>query len=86
MAVTCILAAFNIYYRIPLIILLVAFVVYSFVFLNGVMEWAAQPDKSVLFDDVMKMKHPYIEESREFLGLMICIIVLVIHLVLSRRK
>jgi hypothetical protein len=86
MAVTCILAAFRIYYKVALITLLVVFVAYSFVFLRGVMEWFGQPDKSVLFDDVMKMQHPYIEESREFLGLMICIIVLVIHLVLSRRR
>jgi MFS superfamily sulfate permease-like transporter len=85
MAVMCILAAFRIYPRIILAILLVAFIGYSFLFFDGLMEWFAQDDKSVLFDDVMKMQYPYIEESREFLGLMICIIVLVIHLLLSRK-
>jgi hypothetical protein len=49
------------------------------------MEWWAQDDKSVLFDDIAKMQHPYIEESREFLGLMICCLVLLIHIVLSRK-
>ena len=85
MAVVCILAAFKVYSRIAIGILLVAFIAYSFVFLDGVIEWFAQPDRSVLFDDVMKMEHPYIEESREFLGLAICIIILIIHLVLSRK-
>lgn len=86
MAAVCILAAFKIYYRVVLLIMLAIFVVYSVVFFNGVMEWFSQPDKSVLFDDVMKMQHPYIEESREFLGLMICIVVLAIHLILSTKK
>jgi hypothetical protein len=86
MAAVCILAAYRIYYRIALIVLLIGFVSYSLVFFEGVMEWFSQPDKSVLFDDVMKMQHPYIEESREFLGLMICIVVLIIHLILSRKR
>jgi hypothetical protein len=85
MAVTCVLAAFNMFYRVPLFILLGIYIAYSFVFFEGVMEWFRQDDKSVLFDDVMKMQHPYIEESREFLGLMICIIVLIIHIILSRK-
>jgi hypothetical protein len=86
MAATCVLAAFRVYYRIPMIIFLVTLVAYSLVFIQGLMEWFAQPDKSVLFDDVMKMQYPYIEESREFLGLWICIIVLTIHLLLSRKS
>jgi hypothetical protein len=86
MAVICVLAAFRITPRIVIGIMLVTFVAYSFVFFEGVQEWFAQPDKTVLFDDVMKMQYPYIEESREFLGLMICVIVLAIHLVLSLRK
>ncbi len=86
MAVACVLAAFKMYYQIPLIVLLVGYIAYSFVFFNGVKEWFAQPDKSILFDDVMKMQYPYIEESREFLGLWICIVVLIMHLVLSRKS
>lgn len=85
MAVVCVLAAFRMYYKFVLIGLLVIFLAYSTVFFAGVTEWLAQDDKSVLFDDVMKMQHPYIEESREFLGLIICIIVLIVHLVLSRK-
>ena len=85
MAVVCILAAFKVYSKIALAIMLLGLVAYSFVFIDGVMEWFAQPDKSVLFDDVMKMEYPYIEESREFLGLLICAVVLIVHLILSRK-
>src|SRR5688572_28332031 len=84
-AVICILAAFRYYPRIAIIVLLLALVVFSFQFFDGVTEWFRQDDKSILFDDIAKMDHPYVEESREFLGLIICIIVLLVHLVLSRR-
>jgi hypothetical protein len=86
MAVICALAAFGITPRVVMGIMLVIFVAYSFAFLDGLTEWFAQPDRSVLFDDVLKMQYPYIEESREFLGLMICVTVLAIHLLLSIRK
>jgi hypothetical protein len=86
MAAVCILAAFRVYYKSVLVLLLIGFAGYSLVFFEGVMVWFSQPDKAVLFDDVMKMEHPYIEESREFLGLLICMIVLIIHLILSRKR
>jgi hypothetical protein len=86
MAVICILAAFRVYPRLVMGIMLVAFFAYSLYFFEGVKEWFRQDDKSVLFDDIAKMQHPYIEESREFLGLCICMIVLVIHLILSRKS
>ena len=85
MAVICVLAAFRYYPRPVMFAMLVLFVAYSFVFLDGMKEWIAKDDKSVLFDDIAKMQHPYIEESREFLGLMISIIVLLIHILLSKR-
>jgi len=86
MAVTCILAAFGYYYNAVLIGLLVIYAGYSLVFFSGVMEWFRSEDKSMLFDDIAKMQYPYIEESREFLGLMICIAVLVVHLVRARLQ
>jgi hypothetical protein len=84
MAVICVLAAFKIYSRLAIIILLVGFMAYSAVFIPGLKEWLAQDDQSVLFDDLAKMEHPYIEESREFLGLVICIVVLGLQLVRAR--
>lgn len=86
MAVSCILAAFRYYYPGILLAILIAFTAYSLVFVSGVMEWLRSDDRSLLFDDLAKMQHAYIEEAREFLGLLICILVLIMHLVSSRAK
>jgi hypothetical protein len=85
MAVICVLAAFKIYSRIACIILLVGFTAYCFILYPGFQEWMRQEDRSVLFDDIAKMDHLYIEESREFLGLIICIAVLVMQLFRAGR-
>lgn len=81
MAVACVLAAFNYYYTKVLLVVLVAYISYSLVFFSGVIEWMRSDDKALLFDDIAKMQYPYIEESREFLGLFICIAVLIMHLI-----
>lgn len=86
MAVLCILAAFGYYYFFVQTGLLIIFIGYSFVFFSGVLEWLRSEDKSMLFDDIAKMQYPYIEESREFLGLLICMLVLIMHLVLARQQ
>lgn len=86
MAVICIMAAFRYYVKPLLWALLAAFSIYLVILYPGVREWLAQPDKSILFDDVMKMQYPYIEESREFLGLVICIVVLVVQLIRAQRQ
>jgi hypothetical protein len=85
MAVVCVLAAFKIYSRLAMIILLAGFIGYSAMFIPGLKEWLAQDERSVLFDDLAKMEHPYIEESREFLGLWICILILGLQLVRARK-
>jgi lipoprotein signal peptidase len=85
LAVTCVLAAFNIYNRTALIALIVIFAGYSTVYFSGVSKWLSTSDKGALFSNVAKMEHLYIEEAREFLGLMICIGVLIMHLVRSKR-
>ena len=84
MAVMCILAAFQYYYKPVILGLLILLAGYSIVYLDGVREWLRSEDKSMLFDDLAKMQYLYIEESREFLGLVICILVLIIHLIGSR--
>jgi hypothetical protein len=86
MAVLSIMAIFNFYPKKFIIGLLVLYVLYSIVYIPGVTEWLQQDDKSLLFDDVAKMQYPYVEQTREFLGLMICIIVLVVFIVRSPRK
>ncbi len=79
MSVVCVMAIFEFYNRKLLIGLAMLFLVYCFFLWPGVAEWLQQEDRSVLFDDVMKMDHLYIEESREFLGLVICLMVLIFY-------
>jgi hypothetical protein len=86
MAVACVLAAFGRYYSIALIVLLILYFAYSFINISSFLEWLRSDDKSMLFDDVAKMQNLYIEESREYLGLMICIVVLIMNLVHARMR
>ena len=85
MVVVCSMAAFDYYPRRVYLILIVLFVAYSTIDIPSVLVWLQQDDLTDLFDEVAKMKHLYIEETREFLGLMICVGVLIFHLVRSRR-
>jgi hypothetical protein len=86
MAVFCIMAIFEFYPGKFLAGLLAVFILYSFVYIPGVIEWLEQDNKGLLFDDVAKMQYPYIEQAREFLGLLICIGVLIFHLVRAKKK
>lgn len=86
MAVVSVMGIFDFYNRRLLIGLVVLFIIYMIILYPGVAEWYHQDDRSVLFDDVMKMEYPYIEESREFLGLLICQAVLAIYLFRAFRR
>jgi hypothetical protein len=86
MAVLAVMAIFEFYPRYVPLGLLVLLVGYSTVFIPGVIEWVHHDNKAALFDDVAKMEHPYIEESREFLGLMICVAVLIVYVVRARKR
>jgi uncharacterized membrane protein len=86
MSVISVMAIFEYYNRKLIIGLSVLYVVYLVILLPGVSEWLKQDDKSVLFDEGMKMQHLYIEESREFLGLLICLLVLALYLFRSFRQ
>lgn len=86
MAVVCILAMFELYFKKAMLVLLLVYAAYSVVFIPGLQEWMQQPDKGAIFDDLAKMEHPYIESSREFIGLMICIVVLVFYFIRARKK
>lgn len=85
MAVFCILAMFEFYPQKVMIAVLIVFAVYSVTYFDGVMAWLQSENKAALFDEVAKMETWYIEEAREFLGLLICIIVLGFYLLRSRR-
>ena len=86
MAVVCIMAMFEFYPRMVLLILAILYLVYSIYYFPGVKIWLTQDDKGRLFDNIAKMEHPFIEESREFLGLMINVSVLIFYLIRSRKK
>ncbi len=85
MAVLSILAAFRIFHLRVILALLVSLTVYSFFHLPGLLEWLQSENKAELFDDLAKMNHLYIEESREFLGLVICIAALSAFLYQSKK-
>lgn len=54
--------------------------------LPGVWDWLSSGNPGLLLDDIAKMQYPYIEESREFLGLVICLSALILYYVRSQRK
>jgi hypothetical protein len=82
MAVICVLAAFRRYYVPAYIVLLVVYIAYSFSSFSSIVRWLRSDDKAMLFDNVAKMQNLYIEESREYLGLMICVLVLILNLIM----
>ncbi len=85
MAVLCILAMFRMQYKIWIIVSGVLYLIYAAILFPGALEWFQSPDKALLFDDLAKMQNLYIEETREFLGLMICETVLIYHFILAKR-
>lgn len=86
MAVICIMAMYDRFNQKIMISLLVAYGLYSIYYFPGVRQWLEQDNKAAIFDNVAKMEHPFIEESREFLGLIINITVLLFYLVIARRR
>lgn len=85
MAVLCVLAMFRMYFKIWIIVSGVLYLIYSAILFPGALEWFRSPDKALLFDDLAKMQNLYIEETREFLGLMICLGVLILHFIDAKR-
>jgi Transmembrane family 220, helix len=84
MAVFSVMAMFEFYPQKFLIATAAVYTLYSLTLITGVIEWYQSGNWAGLFDDVAKMDHLYIEESREFLGLMICIIVLIVYIIRAR--
>jgi hypothetical protein len=89
MATLAIMAIFQYYPRkflLGILVLYLAYGVYTLIYHPGVLEWLQSEHKSDIFDDVKKMENLYIEESREFLGLMICIVVLIFYVSRAFRR
>ncbi len=79
MLVVSIMAFFNRYIKMWMLGLGVAYLIYAALLFPSAMVWLKSEDRSLLFDDIAKMQYPYIEETREFLGLVICIAVLAFY-------
>ncbi|PZR40572.1 MAG: hypothetical protein DI538_03745 [Azospira oryzae] len=86
MTVLCALAAFGKYYFKVMLVLAAGYLVYMVILYPGLVDWLRSSDRSLLFDDIAKMQYPFIEESREFLGLLICEVVLVVYILVARKK
>jgi len=86
MAVLCVLAMFKMRFIYWLGASMILYSIYAALLVNSAWQWFLSPDRSLLFDDLAKMQNLYIEETREFLGLVICIVVLIFHILSNRRK
>lgn len=85
-AATCVMAAYDYYLPKVLVVMAVALAAYAVFYFPGLQEWLQHKDKVKLFDNIAKMEFSYIEESREFLGLTICVAVILMHLYRSRTS
>jgi len=85
LALLCVLAMFKMRYVSWIVATIVLYSIYATRLATSAWEWFQSPDRSLLFDDIAKMQYPYIEETREFLGLIICMVAAVIHLLTNRK-
>ncbi|MEJ0029759.1 MAG: transmembrane 220 family protein [Bacteroidota bacterium] len=85
MMVVSIMAIYNRYPTRYMVVMASGFLIMTILYFEGFKTWLDSSDRSLLFDDLAKMQFPYIEEAREFLGLLICLAVLIFYFGLSRR-
>jgi hypothetical protein len=62
-----------------MIVLELGYSFYAALLIPSAITWFESDDRSLLFDDIAKMQYPFIEETREFLGLIICLLVLTFY-------
>jgi hypothetical protein len=86
MVVVCGLAIWNKHANVLSILLGLLYIGYAVLLSPSVLEWWQSDDRSQLFDELAKMQFLYIEETRECLGLLICLAVLAINYVHFYRK
>lgn len=86
MMVVSIMTIFERYPTGIMIVMAAGYLVLSIQYFDGFAEWLGSADRSLLFDDIAKMDHLYIEEAREFMGLLINIVALVLYFFLDWKK
>jgi hypothetical protein len=87
-AVLCGLAARDRYYPLAYIVGIIGFSLYALYFFftdNGVLDWIQEHNAENIAAS-MKASTPWIEDTREFFGLLILITVLAINLAYAKRK
>ena len=76
MCVACAAAVFNKFSVGIMVPMAAGYLIMSALHVDGMLTWLRSPNRKMLFDNIAKMQYPYIEEAREFLGLLICLGVL----------
>lgn len=87
-AILCWLAFRNQYYPkayVAGIIIFAGYALYFFFTENGVLDWI-QEHNAENIAATMKATKPWIEDTREFFGLVILIVVLLVNLIYAKRK
>lgn len=82
------IAAANFFGKMRFYIPLVALTICGALMINvwpGTMQWLDSTDRRLIFDDIAKMQNIYIEEAREFFGLLICCVSCLYFLFVSTR-
>ena len=79
MAGVCFMAVRGRYHRPTIIALAAVYIIYALLLSPAILTWLSSDDRSLLFDELAKMQYPYIEETREAIGLVICLVVLLIN-------
>lgn len=85
MAAMSVMAIFEYFIPAFMYALALGYLVYLVILFPGMMDWYYSSDRSLLFDDIAKMQHIYIEEAREFLGLVICELTLLFYILRARK-
>jgi hypothetical protein len=86
MMIVSIMAIYNRYPTRFMVIMASGFLIMTVIYFDGFSTWLNSADRALLFDDLAKMQFPYIEEAREFLGLLICLAVLIFYFALSKGR
>ncbi len=87
-AILCWLAARNKFYPMAYMIGIIGFAAYAVYFFfteNGVLDWITKHNAENIAGS-MKASTPWIEDTREFFGLLILIIALAINWIYARKK
>jgi len=87
-AVLCGLAAFKRFYPkviLTVVALYLVYALYLFFTKDGVLDWLVEYHRPSIAES-MKATKPYIEQTREFFGLLICIVILAVNYFFARRQ